>query len=126
MSSCSQKVRLALAEKKLEWESRHLNLRAGEAQTPEYLKLNPKGLVPTIDHDGIIIPESNVILEYLEDAFPLPSLRPENSFDLAQARLWTKRLDEGHHDIATAVLSTGIAFRHQFLAKGRKKFEAQN
>ena len=112
MSSCSQKVRLALAEKDLDWEGRHLDLRAGDTQTAEYLKLNPKGVVPTLDHDGRIVRESNVILEYLEDAFPDPSLRPADAHDKADMRLWMKRLDEGHHDLATASLSMGIAFRH--------------
>jgi len=125
MSSCSQKVRLALAEKGLDWESRHLNLRAGDAQTPAYLKLNPKGVVPTLEHNGHIVPESSIILEYLEDAFPDHSLRPKDPHDVARVRLWALRLDEGHHDLATTVLSAGVAFRHQFLANGREKFEAQ-
>lgn len=121
MSSCSQKVRLSLAEKGLDWESRHLDLRAGDTQTAEYLKLNPRGVVPTLDHDGMIIRESNVILEYLEDAFPDPSLRPRDAFGKAEMRLWTKRLDEGHHDLATASLSVGVAFRHQFLERGEEE-----
>jgi len=124
MSSCSQKVRLSLAEKGLEWESRHLNLRAGDTQTPEYLRLNPKGVVPTLEHDGHIVPESSIILEYLEDAFPENSLRPKTPHDLARVRLWAKRLDEGHHDLATTVLSSGVAFRHQFLAKGKEEYQA--
>ena len=41
MSVCAQKVRFALAEKKLNWQSRHLNLRAGDQQQPDYVKLNP-------------------------------------------------------------------------------------
>ncbi|MEE2995950.1 MAG: glutathione S-transferase family protein [Pseudomonadota bacterium] len=118
MSSCSQKVRLALAEKNLDWQSRHLDLRAGDTQTESYLKLNSKGLVPTLDHDGQIVRESNVILEYLEDVFPEPSIRPADPFGKAEMRLWMKRLDEGHHDLATTSISMGIAFRHQFLARG--------
>jgi glutathione S-transferase len=109
---------VALAEKDLPWESRHFDLRAGDQQRPEYLKLNPKGVVPTLVHDGLAIRESNVILEYLEDAFPEPSLRPRNPYETAQMRLWLKRFDEGHHDIATATLSMGIAFRFQYLEQG--------
>ena len=45
MSSCAQKVRLMLAEKGLAWESRHLNLRAGEHQQDWYIKLNPRAVV---------------------------------------------------------------------------------
>ena len=124
MSSCSQKVRLSLAEKGLDWDGRHLDLRAGDTQTVDYLKLNPKGVVPTLEHDGQIIRESNVILEYLEDAFPTPALRPSDALGKAEIRLWTKRLDEGHHDLATTSISMGIAFRHQFLAKGEAECTA--
>ena len=118
MSSCAQKVRVGLAEKGLKWKSHHLNLRAGDQQNPAYLELNPKGVVPTLIHGDLVIRESNVILEYLDDAFPDPPLRPSDAFGRAQVRLWNQRLAEGHHDIATATLSMGIAFRHQYLAKG--------
>jgi len=94
MSTCAQKVRLTLAEKGLAWEGRHLDLRAGDQQKPEYLKLNPRGVVPTIVDNGKVVRESTVIMEYLDDEYPKPSLRPANSHARAQMRLWTKRLDE--------------------------------
>jgi glutathione S-transferase len=124
MSACAQKVRVTLAEKGLGWESRHLDLRAGDQQAPEYLKLNPKAVVPTLVHDGKVVRESTVIMEYLDDEYPNPSLRPPDSYGRAQMRLWTKRLDEGHHDIATATLSMGIAFRFQYLDKGPEACDA--
>jgi len=124
MSTCAQKVRLTLAEKGLTWESRHLDLRAGDQQKPEYLKLNPRGVVPTIVDNGKVVRESTVIMEYLDDEYPNPSVRPLDSHARAQMRLWTKRLDEGHHDIATATLSMGIAFRFQYLEKGREACDA--
>src|ERR671910_1224290 len=124
MSACAQKVRAILAEKGLGWESRHLDLRAGDQQAPEYLKLNPKAIVPTLVHDGKVVRESTVIMEYLDDEYPNPSLRPPDSYGRAQMRLWTKRLDEGHHDIATATLSMGIAFRFQYLEKGPEACDA--
>ena len=120
MSSCSQKVRLSLAEKGLDWEGRHLDLRAGDTQTVDYLKLNRRGVVPTLDHEGMIVCESNVILEYLEDAFPDHSLRPSDAFGKAEMRLWTKRLDEGHHDLATASLSMGVRSGTSFWNAARK------
>ncbi|MBL1242070.1 MAG: glutathione S-transferase N-terminal domain-containing protein, partial [OCS116 cluster bacterium] len=56
MSVCSQKVRVTLAEKGLEATKHHLDLGAGDSHTPEYLALNPKGVVPTlIDNDKVII-----------------------------------------------------------------------
>jgi glutathione S-transferase len=123
-STCAQKVRVTLAEKALEWKSHHLDLRAGDQQKPEYLKLNPRGVVPTLVDRGKAVRESNVIMEYLEDEYPEQPLRPVDSFGRAQMRLWTKRLDEGHHDIATATLSMGIAFRHQYLERGEAACEA--
>lgn len=122
MSVCAQKVRFALTEKKLKWEGHHLNLRAGDQQKPEYLKLNPNAVVPTLADDGTVIIESTVINEYLDDAYPEPRLRPADSLSRARMRLWTKQLDEGVH-AATSVLSTCIAFRYQKLARGQEELE---
>ena len=121
MSVCAQKVRFALAEKKLAWEGHHLNLRAGDQQKPEYLKLNPNAVVPTLVDDGNIIIESTVICEYLDDAYPEPKLKPACGWARAHA-LWTKQLDEGVH-AATSVVSSAIAFRYQKLAIGMEALE---
>lgn len=123
MSTCAQKVRFALAEKGLKWRGHHLNLRAGDQQKPDYLKLNPNAVVPTLVDDGTPIIESNVINEYLDDAYPDPPLRPRDSRARARMRLWTKQLDEGVH-AATGVISTGIAFRYQKLARSSQEIEA--
>jgi glutathione S-transferase len=118
MSSCAQKVRLMLAEKGLQYESRHLNLRAGEHQQDWYVKLNPRAVVPTLIDGDIVVPESNVINEYLDERFPDPPLKPADPFGRAKMRLWTKQLDEGVHDSGIAILSFGVAFRHQYISKG--------
>ena len=118
MSSCAQKVRIMLAEKGLEWESRHLDLRAGEHQKDWYIKLNPRAVVPTLIDGEIVVPESNVINEYLDERFPDPPLKPADPFGRARMRLWTKQLDEGVHDAGIAVLSFALAFRHQYLTRG--------
>ena len=124
MSTCSQKVRLALAEKGLDWTSHHLNLRAADQQKPDYLALNPNGVVPTLRDKGTIVIESTIINEYLDDAYPEPAMRPDSAEGRARMRLWTKQLDEGLH-AATGVLSTCIAFRHQHLrGKTREEIEA--
>lgn len=122
MSVCAQKARFALAEKKLPWEGRHLNLRAGDQQKPEYLKLNPNAVVPTLVDDGTVIIESTVICEYLDDAYPEPRLKPADAVGRARMRLWTKQLDEGVH-AATSVVSSAIAFRYQKLAAGMEALE---
>jgi glutathione S-transferase len=118
MSLCAQKVRVCLAEKGLAWESRHLVLRAGEHQQPWYLELNRRAVVPTLIDGDKVVPESNVILEYLEDAYPQPPLMPATAYGKARVRLWTKQLDEDVHDASAAILSFGIAFRHQYLERG--------
>jgi glutathione S-transferase len=122
MSVCAQKVRFALAEKKLHWEGHHLNLRAADQQKPEYLKLNPNAVVPTLVDDGTVIIESTVICEYLDDAYPEPPLRPKDAVGRARMRLWTKQLDEGVH-AATSVVSSAIAFRYQKLVIGMEELE---
>ena len=93
MSVCAQKVRLTLAEKGIEYESRHLNLRAGDQKNPDYLKLNPNGYVPTLVHDDFVVCESTVICEYLDDAFPAPALKPADARGRARMRGFTKFID---------------------------------
>lgn len=93
-STCSKKVRLCLAEKGLEWESHLLSLQKFEQHDPEYLKLNPKGVVPTLVHDGVPVCESTIIIEYLEDAFPDPPLSPADAKGRARMRLWEKWSDD--------------------------------
>ena len=96
-SVCSQKVRLALAEKGVPWEGEILNLAKGDQFKPEYMKLNPNGVVPTIrDGDKVVI-ESTVINEYIDEAFDGPPLAPADPHSRAMMRLWTKIPDEGIH-----------------------------
>ena len=102
-SVCSQKVRLCLAEKKLPFQSRHIDLFTFEHWEPFYRKINQKGVVPALDHDGKIIIESNVLLEYLEDAFPATRLRPDDAYAKAQMRIWIFNSEEiAHSNVNTA------------------------
>jgi glutathione S-transferase len=101
-----------LAEKGLKPIEHHLDLRAGESHTPAYLKLNPKGVVPTLIDKGRPIIESTVICEYLDDICPSPALRPADPIDRAVMRRWTQVPDTGLHR-ACAVVTFAIAFRHQ-------------
>lgn len=93
-STCSKKVRLVLYEKQLPFKSHLMDLRKFEQHAPDYLKLNPNGVVPTLIHDGRVITESSVIMEYLEDAFPQPQLRPRDAYAGARMRLWLKFSDD--------------------------------
>lgn len=97
MSPCAQKVRIVLAEKGLEWKKHHVNLQEKENLHPDYLKLNPLGVVPTLVHDGNTVIESSIICEYLEDTFPDQSLRPEDTHQRANMRCWMKHVDVKLH-----------------------------
>jgi len=93
-STCSQKVRLILVEKNLDWQSRELSLPKGEHLSESYLKLNPNGVVPTLIHDGDPITDSSVINEYLDDVFPDRPVRPRDPKALARMRAWRQYFDE--------------------------------
>jgi len=123
MSVCAQKVRFALAEKGLEYEQKHLNLRAGDQKHPDYLKLNPNGYVPTLVHDDFVVCESTVICEYIDDAFPEPALKPADARGKARMRGFTKFIDAAIFP-ATGVVSMSIAFHHQYPPEVHAKMEA--
>jgi len=91
----SLKALIALKEKGVPFESRYVDLHKFEQHAPGFLAINPEGQVPVLDHDGAIITQSTVILEYLEDAFPdAPALRPADPVGKARMRYWTKFVDE--------------------------------
>lgn len=117
MSVCAQKVRLVLAEKRLDPMLHHLNLRAGDQLKPDYLALNPTGVVPTLLVDGRPIIESTLICEYLDEAHPDPPLRPTDFSARAHMRRWAMMPDVGLH-AACGTISMGVAFREQLLALG--------
>lgn len=111
-STCAQKVRIVLAEKDLPWHEIRLNLRQGDQFNPDYLKLNPKAVVPTLVHHDEVIRESSVINEYLEDCFPEPGLRPPSPYDRSRMRLLIKTIDDEAHP-AIGILSYAVFLRHQ-------------
>lgn len=111
-SICTQKVFIALYEKNLDYEMKNLNLFANEQYSPEYLKINPKGVVPTLLHEGKPIVESSLICEYLEDAFPERPLVPSNPYLKSRMRLWSKLVDEALFE-ATREISFSAMFREK-------------
>jgi glutathione S-transferase len=88
-STCSQKVRLCLAEKRLPWTSHFVDLRRFQHLEPAFLALNPAAMVPVLKDGGQVIRESLVINEYLDDACPEPALRPRGALERARMREWT-------------------------------------
>ena len=123
MSVCSEKVRMALAEKGLEFKSHFMNLREGHQQTPDYIKLNPNAVVPTLVHDGNVIIESAVINEYIAEVFPGTPLTTSSPVSRARMRVWWKQLDESIHAF-TGVISSALAFRYQMLQKPKEEIDA--
>ncbi|CAG8583563.1 2089_t:CDS:2 [Ambispora gerdemannii] len=80
------RVRTALNFKGIEYDTRPVNLKKGEHNTPEYENLNPLKLVPTLIIDGQALTQSVAILEYLEETRPEPALLPKNPIDRAKVR----------------------------------------
>jgi glutathione S-transferase len=122
-SVCSVKVRLALEEKGLAWEGEVLDLQRGDQHRPDYAKLNPNEVVPTLVHDGKTVVESTLIIEYLDDAFPAPPLMPADAYGRAMARLWMKKIDDYLH-AACSTVTFATANRKVLLRKTPAELEA--
>jgi len=92
-SSASRRVRFALEEKGLTYVGIFVRLLRSEQNTPEYLRLNPNGVVPTLVHKGRPIIESTAINEYIDDVYPEMPLRPADPVERARMRVWTYLAD---------------------------------
>ena len=123
-SVACQKVRLVLCEKGLEWESRQVDLFRSRQYDPDYLKLNPKGLLPTLMHDGRTVVESTLICEYLEDIFPEPRLIPKTAIERARMRLWSKAVDEGLQE-GIAEINFSAMFRERMKNMSERERETR-
>jgi glutathione S-transferase len=122
-STCSQRVRFVLNAKGLPFEEVRLKLLQGDQLKPEYLKLNPNGVVPTLDHDGAIIIDSNVIIEYLDEVEPDVSFTPEEPAARARMRALMHFMDE-MPAAAVRVPTFNLAFLPRFAAMSREEFIA--
>jgi glutathione S-transferase len=123
LSTCSQKVRLVLAEKGLDFTSHEIDLVGGAQHAPDYVKLNPAHVVPTLVDGGNVLVESSLIDEYLDEAYPDPPLRPRDPVARHAMRLWVKRIDEKVHP-AAGILTYAIAVRQVILAQPEAAREA--
>jgi glutathione S-transferase len=122
-STCSQRVRFVLNAKALPFEEVKLNLLEGDQLKPEYLRLNPNGVVPTLDHDGEIVTDSTVITEYLDEVAPAQSFTPENAVARARMRALMHFIDE-MPAAAVRVPTFNLAFLPKFQAMSRDDFVA--
>jgi glutathione S-transferase len=83
-----RRARMCLLEKGLPFTVRWLNLALMDQKRPEYLRLNPTGLVPTLVNGDEVVYESNVINEYVDALFPTPPLTPADPYGKARMRMW--------------------------------------
>lgn len=123
MSGSSQKLRLVLAEKDLSWEGHIVDLLKGDHHGPAYREINPAGFVPTLFHGNIKLTEVAATLEYLDDVFPSPPLRPSMPVECHRMRCWVKMVDEIVHP-ANGLLSYAIAARPAIVKMSSQEIEA--
>lgn len=122
-STCSQRVRFVLNAKGLAFDEVKLDLLAGDQMKPEYLALNPNGVVPTLDHDGAIVTDSSVIVEYLDEVAPDVSFTPREPARRAAMRALMRFIDEVPA-AAVRVPTYNLAFLPRFQAMSQEEFIA--
>jgi len=82
-SSASYRIRIALNLKKIDYESRPVNLLTGEQQSDKYRAMNPQGFVPLLEIDGHRLTQSVAILNYLDLKYPNQPLLPASAAERA-------------------------------------------
>ena len=116
-SSCSQKLRIALALKGADWTGHLVSLPKAENTTPWFMGINPRGLVPVLVHDGAVHVESNDLLFWLEERYPDPPLIPTGHEAEVKAALAVE--DALHLNLRT------LSFRFVFGRNGPTKTAEQ-
>ncbi|OGN41865.1 MAG: maleylacetoacetate isomerase [Caulobacterales bacterium RIFCSPHIGHO2_01_FULL_70_19] len=111
-SGTSYRTRIALELKGLAYEQRGVDLRQGEQRSEAYLALNPQGLVPALEVDGAVLTQSPAILEWLEEAHPVPPLLPSDPVDRATVRAMSALVGCDIHPLNN--LRVGKALRESF------------
>ena len=125
--ACSLASHIVLEELKLPHEAIRINTSAGEQRSPEYLKINPRGRVPTLVVDGKVLLENMAILSFLGGGWPKAGLWPEKTWDQASALSWMAYLADtvhpGYAHIARPErYADDAAAREAIKAKARESF----
>ena len=123
-STCSQKVRQVFAEKGVAFESRAVNLLAGEQHAPAYVLLNPDHQVPTLVVDGEVLLESTLICEFIDDHYDGPSLRPTDSFERYRGAAIMRFTDTRVHGKVSGVPAHAILTRGMLSSRTDAEIEA--
>jgi glutathione S-transferase len=113
-ATCGLKARLTMAEKGADYTPRVLTRE--DLKAPDYLKLNPNAVVPTLVDDGSVLVESSIIMRYIDDVVDGPALRPTAPLDHAMMGMWMKRADE-YYLPATGTFTYTIGYREELVAK---------
>lgn len=119
-ATCGLKARLGMAEKGIDYTHRVVERPA--LRKPEYLKLNRNGVVPTLVHDGEVFTESSVIINYADDAFDGPVLKPDDPRGIARAWWWMKHADECLPNIG--IMTYTVSMRPGILQKSPEELDS--
>jgi glutathione S-transferase len=123
-STCSQRVRFVLNAKNLPFEEYKLDLFAGDQLKPEYLAINPNGVVPALKHNGKTVLDSSVIVEYLDEVKGGECcFTPQGAVERAQMR-WMMRYIDEIPTPAIRVPSYNLAFLPHFQTMSEEEFVA--
>lgn len=99
-SSAAYRVRIALNLKGLRAGQRFRHLRRGEQRAPEFLTVNPQGLVPALAlEDGTVLTQSLAICEYLDETYPAPPLLPRDPKARARVRAFAQAIAAEIHAV---------------------------
>jgi glutathione S-transferase len=123
-STCSQRVRFVLHAKALAFDEHRLDLFSGDQLKPDYLTLNPNGVVPTIVDNGAVVTDSSVIMEYLEEVYPAGrTFVPTDPVARAHMRSMMRFIDEVPA-AAIRIPSYNLAFLPHFRSMSEQAFQA--
>ncbi|MBA4803382.1 MAG: maleylacetoacetate isomerase [Brevundimonas sp.] len=111
-SGAAYRTRIGLALKGLAWEARGVDLRTGAQRSDAFLALNPQGMVPALEADGMVLTQSPAILEWLEERHPEPPLLPATPADRAVVRAMAALIACDIHPLNN--LRVGKALRESF------------
>jgi maleylacetoacetate isomerase len=134
-SSASYRVRIALNLLEIDYETVPINLLEGAHRKPEYLALNPQGLVPTLVIDGKILTQSLAIIEYLSELRPECGLLPADSSDRQKVRAFAYAVAMDIHPICNTHVVAHLMtvtdksdareeWMKHFISDGLRKLEA--
>lgn len=136
-SSASYRIRIALNLKGIAYRDIPHHLRLGEQRAPEYLAINPQGMVPALEVDGALLTQSLAICEYLEETVPEPALLPKAPMDRAKVRAMAQIVACDIHPIGNLRVlqylrntlgqdqAAVAAWYNHWIAEGFKALEAQ-